>query len=772
MRTYKWLFIGGSIMLLASFLSLFFQSPNRVSATSGPNCDAVKCTFIDTTINDFQVGQFAYTSLNNATGDGSVQLLPVGLTSPWITDTYNIGTPRTELAAVAYNGNGTDYIYVIGGLDNSTPRQVLKQILKATANSNGSIASPGFTVVSGADLPFGRSGHTAVISPTATGAWLYVLGGNTQDQFGIELITSTIYYNFIDSNGNFPEPGNWRTATMPPYGFLGNGELVYYQAVVNNGYLYVMGGADQYGSPYNNIYRASINASTGALGSWQPETNLPNISRKSFAAVTWQGLTGNNFIYLLGGLKDNDYIAQSQVDFTSFNSSDGSLNVFPDPTANGAALPYGYYAHGAVQSNGALYVVAGNPGGSDTNITTTVQSALIDENTGGLKNIIEGTTNPWITSNPLPEGRKYHATVIGSNNGEVYVIGGYGPEGTGTNTVYHGSTRGMGANYAPNGTFTSKSIYLQGQRNVNTLVVNTTMTSPVTMTLQYRYGNSEAGLGSWINLPSLPFGVNVSTTFPVNFTASYVQYRGWFTASTEITRTIFNLSPALNAFEVRFPPPPTPTPTATATNTPGAPQLPDFTIYGIEAPPANSSPISQTFKIRVANVGNRAFAPVQRAPGTPVAQLAAPLFRTKTAGTSQQTTAPRSPSATQYFAWIFFYVDPSPPPTQLTDMPNCRDQSGNLVIPPFVFVGDLPVGGVKDYQTTCWINTTGTHNFYALVNGCNNPSANPDYATTCSPTQGYVIESRYDNNLFGPVPSGSVLPPLGANYLPYIRKSP
>jgi len=762
MRTYKWLFIGGSIMLFAS-LSLFFDSPNRVSATSGPNCDAVKCTFIDTTINDFQVGQFIYTGLNNATGDGSVQLLPVGLTSPWITDTYNIGTPRTELAAVAYNGNGTDYIYVIGGLDNSSPRQVLTSILKATANSNGSIAAPGFTVVS--NLPLGRSGHAAVISPTTTGAWLYVLGGNTKDTFGNEFITSTIYYNFIDTNGNFPEPSNWRTATMPLYGYAGEeGRLVYYQAVVNNGYLYVMGGADAYGNPYDHIWRAAINGATGALGSWEgPETNLPSIPRKSFAATTWQGPAGS-FLYLLGGLQANDYNAQAAVDYAPFDSS-GHLNPF---STSGAALPTGYYAHGAVQSNNVLYVTAGNPGGSDTNITTTVQSALIDQDTGSLRNIITGTANAWITSNPLPQGRKYHATVIGSNNGEVYVIGGYGPDGNGTNTVYHGSTRGFGANYAPAGTYTSKIINMVSQRNVNKLVVNTTITNPVTMTVQYRIGDSDGEVtgAPWINLPSLTPGVNVSHTFTVNFTKSKIQYRAL------LTTTVSNLSPALNAFEVQFPAPPTPTPTATATNTPGAPQLPDFTIYGIEAPPANSAPISQTFKIRVANIGNRAFAPVQRAPGTPVAQLAAPLFRAKTAGTNQQTAAPRRPSATQYFAWIFFYIDPSPPPTKLTDMPNCRDQSGNLVIPPFVFVGDLPVGFIKDYQTTCWINTTGTHNFYALVNGCDNPSDTPDYATTCSPTQGYVIESRYDNNIFGPVPSGATLPPLGANFLPYIQKSP
>lgn len=763
MRTYKWLFIGGSIMLLASFLSLFFNSPDRVSATSGPNCDTQKCTFIDTTINDFQVGQFAYTGLNNATGDGSVQLLPVGLTSPWITDTYTIGISRTELAAVTFSGNGTDFIYVIGGLDNSAPRQVLKSILKATANSNGSIASPGFTVVSGADLPFGRSGAAAVISPTTSGAWLYVLGGNTQDQFGNELITSTIYYNFIDTNGNFPQPSNWRTATMPPYGYLNSGELVYYQAVVQGGYLYVIGGADAYGNPYPDIYRASINGTTGALGSWVPETNVPNISRKSFAATIWQGPSGTNFVYLLGGLQANDYIAQSQVDRASFNP-DGSLNAFD---YSGSALPYGYYAHGSVQSNNVLYVTAGNPGGSDANITTTVQSALIDETTGGLRNIIEGTVNPWITSNPLPQGRKYHATVIGSNNGEVYVIGGYGPAGTGTNTVYHGSTRGFGANYAPAGTYTSKIINMVSQRNINKIVVNTTITNPVTMTVQYRVGDSDGEVtgAPWITLPGLTPGVNVSNTFTVNFTKSKIQYRAL------LTTTLANLSPALNAVEVQFPPPPTPTPTATATNTPGAPQLPDFTIYGIEAPPANSVPGNQTFKIRVANVGNRAFAPVQRVPGTPVAQLAAPIFRPRTAATSQQTT-PRSPSATQYFAWIFFYVDPSSPPTQLTDMPNCRDQSGNLVVPPFVYVGDLPVGSAKDYQTTCWINTTGTHTFYAMVNGCDNPSANPDYSTTCSPTQGYVIESRYDNNIFGPVQSGSTLPPLGANYLPYIRKSP
>ncbi len=759
MRTYKWLFIGGSIMLLASFLSLFFDTPYRVSATSGPNCDLQKCSFVDTTINDFQVGQFTYTSLNNATGDGSVQLLPVGLTSPWITDTYNIGTPRAELTAVAYK----DWIYVIGGLDNSDPRHPLKQILKATTSSDGSIASPGFTAVSGADLPYGRSGASAVISTTASGAWLFVLGGNTEDQYDNPFITSTIYYNFINTSGNFPEPSNWRMATMPPYSYP-PGELVYYQAVVHNGYLYVINGAD-YGtvnSPYIDIYRASIDSATGALGSWQEETNLPDIPRESFAAATWQGPSGTDFLYILGGLRDYiNYIPEAQVDRASFNNVDGSLNSF---TSSGAALPLGYYAHGAVQSNNVLYVTAGNPGGSEDNITTTVQSALIDTD-GSLRNIIEGTTNPWITSNPLPQGRKYHATVIGSNNGEVYVIGGYGPAGTGTNTVYHGSTRGIGANYAPNGNYTSKIINMADQRNINKIVVNTTITNPVTMTLQYRYGNAIDALGAWNNLPNVPVGVNVSSEFSVNFTASYIQYRGWFTASTVSPRTIFNLSPALNSFEVRYPPPPTPTPTATTPptgNTPTptrVPGIPDFTILGLQSP-ASTEAFSQTITVRVANQGtgfNRQ--PISRQSSTAV-------FGQQTTPRGAKRVLPRGLSRTplgtnSYFVYLEMYVDPSVPPTQVTQLGNCPTIDGGTN---WAWIYALGAGEYVDVPIECYINS-GTHQFYSQVDSCDDVSG-----VLCSTSYGYVQEGYETNNIFGPVPSGSSI--QGGIHLPYIKKSP
>ncbi len=746
MRGYKWLLIGGSIMFLAAIFSLFFAQPYRVSAT-GPICDLSNCAYIDTSIADFKKGGFSFTGMQN-TGDGAVQLLPVGLTDQWITDTYRLPDKRRELSAVIYNDN----IYVIGGWDAQSGTNPHGEVFQAATTNTGALASAWTTPTV---MPGGRAGASSVISPTANGAYLYVLGG-IYDRF--QNITSTIYLNSISPNGTL---GSWTTLVqqMPTYAPLG--ELQYYQAIVRGGYLYVMGGVDSSGNQlYPNIERAAINPD-GTLGNWTADT--PGLkSRGNFAAATWHNPTsGSDWLYLLGGTTVNGSVdGDPQVDYASINNAGGTINAF---SSSNSALPYGYWAHGAVQSNGVLYVTGGNPGGSNTAVTNTVQSALIDPS-GQLHDF--GLGNNWIPSNPLPEGRKSHANVINSV-GEVYVIGGYGDSTEsvkGSDTVYHGSTRGFGAYYAPSGEYDSAIINLVNQRDFSSIVVTTTLTDTAHtfLSIQYRVGNTDAAVqgAGWTTLaPAINSGISARTTYPLaSVSASRIQYRALFTT------TLNNLTPILEAVQINYPPPPTPTPTAT--NTPNPQTLPDFTIYGIQAPVTNSVAMSQTFAIRVANIGGGAFRPVARAGATPVASqstnwasLSLPAIRNKTLA---QIIGPNKPNG--FFAWVELYIDRGIP-TGITDLGNCMNQSGQPVVPPYVYSGDLPLGSYKDYSITCWLNTTSTHTFYAQVDTCDNPSI-------CTP-YGYVLERNESNNIFGPVSSGSIIPPVsGGMFLPNIQKNP
>lgn len=753
MRIYKWLFISASLALVISLLSFLLPSAQTTVATGPEVCDLIQCSKTDTTIDDFQAGQFDYTSLNNVTGDGAVQLRPIGLTSPWITDTFQINENRAELAAVIYN----DVIYVIGGLSDliGGDRHPLNTIIRATVNPDGSIKSPGWQPIT-PNLPVGLSGMTAVISPASGGAWIYVLGGDSEDQFKNPALNPNIYYNFIDANtGNFTL--SWQVAgQLPNYGV---GSLVYYQAVVHNGYLYVMGGIDRaQGSTavYKNIERAAI-ISNGTLGSWTSESNFPTFDRFMFGAVTWQG-PSNDFLYLIGGSTDaNNYAATAQVDRATFNPSDGSLSTF---TNSGLALPSAYYGIGAVQSGNVIYVTGGSVDGqAGTSITNTVLAAMINSD-GSLHQF---GNDVWLPSNALPEGRRNHATVV-SRYGEVYVIGGYSPNSTSssTNTVFRGSTSGFGSRYAPSGTYTSAPISKPPTQAEQFIVVNTTITGTAQMTLQYKYQPSGGSWSNWINLPSLPTGVNQVTTVPITqpVNASAIQYRALMTAGNNNTVT-----PALNEFKIIYDPPTNP---------------PDFVANGMIAPPISNT--LQSTRIITYYVSNLKSGSAPQRAGASQNQ---PVIRPKPDKLSPvpliNGRAPSVGAAQTYINIAFYYNrDQSSPPVNAKDLNNqiyCIDANsshGNQTTYPYVLVAELGKSYLAFYAQCFNIQANAT-NFWVQVDACVDPQM-----TSCT-NNGFFNETNERNNIAGPVPAGfSMLDGIlyggggagagGGPYLPFISR--
>ncbi len=750
MKSYRYLLFGGGIMFLAACFSLLFSIPYH--AVADYQCISGNCYVTDTTLSDFVQGSFSFTGLSNV-GDGGVQLIPMGITSQWVTDTYRIGssTPngsgfiRKELAAVIYK----DIIYVIGGIDGSNAKR--SEIYSATTYITGPIKPPGFVQVT--TLPTALSGMAAVISTTASGGFLYIVGGSTGTP------QSTISYRSFNLNGAFTS--GWTTVNVLDV------SAVYASAVVRNGNLYVIGGYD---GAYDDswMYRFPIN-SDGSLPTREDYVDALPTGRHSFGATTWTDESGIDHLYVAGGESGYDitYRRYISVPRTIFGDTDPTV---PLVEHSGDGLQNTLAEHGAVQKSGGIFLTGGLEG-SINDPKDTVYTALIDPD-GALHNW--GLGSPWLSSNPLPRPRRYHATVMNSG-GEVYVIGGYGvnrdglDDSSGADTIYHGPTTGVGSRYAPAGRYLSRVVNLiqetGAQRPINQIVVNTTITSPVTMTVQYRYSNDVGGLQSapWNDLPSLTYGISVPNTFAVTpFTAGVLQYRAYFTSPNP-----YNLSPILNSFQLRFPEPPTPTPTNTATTSPYTPTptftpvaviSPDLTILGIASAPVGAITGYHTMTIRVANIGNQAFSPMRLVPAPPskVPQLPPPAFRS----TQRQPGSARAPGA--YFAWISPYIDRAP--LGVNDLGNCNDEFGALRTPPYVYMGDLPIGTYRDYNTQCWL-TPVTHTFYAQVDTCDNPP-------TCSISTGYVLERIETNNIFGPVSSGSIITQtLGGNYFPYIRKN-
>jgi hypothetical protein len=750
MRTIRGLILGGSIMLLAAFLSLFFDSPFHAHADA--SCNPSDCLVTDTTLSDFVQGSFYATGLANI-DDGAVQLLPMGLTSPWITDTYRLPNPRVELAAVIYK----DTIYALGGVQST---DFHSEIFSATTYITGPIAPPGW--VTAATLPTPMAGMSAVISPTQSGAILYVIGGYYQGDLYTQPPTSTISYHLLDSNGAFV--GNWTNlyTALPNYIFISFPRygLYYTAAVVRNGNLYVIGGTSDgtADSPY--IYRFPILDATGTLGSVITETNnLPNTSgRHSAPAATWRDANGTDFLYVAGGQDGNTVV--NRVPYTHFDSLD-STGVFTD--SNSDALPNVLTAHGMVQGNGKIFLTGGQQGITRIPISD-VHSALIDT-TGALHYWTLYLTD-WIDTKPLPEPRSYHASVINSG-GEVYVIGGYGESGS-TDTIFHGSTSGFGSMYAPQGDYLSRVVDLGNLQNVTRISVGSTISTGVTMTVQYKYGTSTSDFvnpnAGWIDLPgSLNAGFNITTSFNVNFPASKIQYRALFTSS------VSTVSPSLNAFQVRYPPPVVP---------------PDFAVTGLSAPPESAIQVSQTITYWVKD-GNSTAAPLRRAPNITASRLKPPT----TARAGSSITAPQTDPDPSFLFRISFYADPPITPTapiSLTGAMNCIDYNNPLHPPgtwlPFIWwnpaYGTELTKTPKVFYAQCSV-PAHTKKFWAQIDTCD-PNNDPNH--WCQ-SYGYVLEQdemrnppSYADNIIGPVNAGQSQGGggggggAGSMFLPFIRK--
>jgi hypothetical protein len=714
----KQLLLGASMMLAVAIIGLLLSGADGVFA-GGEVCVGSVCTVSDATIVDFSQGQFYLTGLRN-TSDGKVQLLPIGLTSQWATDNNSLPGNRTELAAVIYK----DIIYAIGGFDGQSP-VAHREIFSAPTLITGTIASAWTNPIS---LPVGLGSMPAVIAPTSSGAYLYVLGGNTDTSVPFQYgYTSTIYYHALDTNGAFT--GSWLTATMPITTLTpsANG-WVYGQAVVHNGFLYVIGGYDGY-HDHAEIFRASIDPNTGALGTWIQDQSLPSV-RSSFASAVWPNGSGTDYLYVIGGLSGSS-TGQPDVYLTTFNS-DGTLNAF----TNGSfpILYGGSYAHGAVQQNGQLYVTGGSIGAGST-ITNVVESTLINPDGSFPFN--------WISTNPLPQPRKYHATVVNSG-GEVYVIGGYGTTGNATNTVYHGATSGIGGTYAPSGNFTSRIIDLKSLQPLTSIDATTTLTNPagtaMTLTLQYRFGDSLAHLlaAGWTTLGNAPNGVNVKTSYALNgVQASFVQYRAFFTT------TVSSLSPMINEIDINYPAPVKP---------------PDLVVSYMQAPPSSLSS-TKVITIQISNIGQGPASPVRNtltsSPSSASVQPRLPTTRNR----PLKITAPLT--TTHYF-WVDVYADHQP--TGVTDTSNigCYYAWQLDAVP-------LPQNSSGYIYLSCTLGQFTS--LWAQVDTCPNPT-DPLFPN-CSQI-GQILESNENNNIFGPVAPGTGGNPGGGGslFLPFIQRSP
>jgi hypothetical protein len=191
---------------------------------------------------------------------------------------------RNGASAVVANG----YVYVIGGVDGSGTIQ--STVYLARLNTDGTLGN--WTTSSATGLA-ARVSHTSVVA----NGYVYVIGGNDSS-----LVTqNTVYYAKLNADGTL---GNWSTTVN-----TGLGARDGHASVVANGYVYVIGGPNG-AAPQNTVYYSKINTD-GTLGSWSSNSSTGLAARSSLTAVV-----ANGYVYAIGGANGSS-VAQSSVYYAS-----------------------------------------------------------------------------------------------------------------------------------------------------------------------------------------------------------------------------------------------------------------------------------------------------------------------------------------------------------------------------------------------------------------------------------------------------------------------
>jgi hypothetical protein len=310
-----------------------------------------------------------------------------GSLSPWSTNTSNpLPVARYGSSTVTANG----YVYVIGG--NNSSNASTDTVYYAKLNGDGTVGAWNTT----ATLPAARNRHSSVVA----NGYVYVVGGEAT----ADVAQSTIYYAKLKHDGTLEA---WNTTSSIP------AVRTKTHVVVDNGYLYVIGGYNGT-TDQTTVYYTRIKADGTLNSSWTTETDTLPVARG------W-GTTAvmNGYVYIMGGA--NGGTAANTVYYSKLSAS-GGVGTW----STTSTLPAARKEASSVVTNGHVYVI----GGGDGSPQATVYYSKVN---------LDGTLGTWSTdtADPLPATRVSAGATTA--NGYVYMIGGF-ISGTGTTTVYYTTT--------------------------------------------------------------------------------------------------------------------------------------------------------------------------------------------------------------------------------------------------------------------------------------------------------------------------------------------
>ena len=253
-----------------------------------------------------------------------------------------------------------------------------------------------------------RSSHTTAVY----NGYLYVIGGTTipTNQAGA---ISDISYAAIGADGTLGTWSSTTTALPQP--------LIWHASVVNNGYLYVLGGLSTTGGASSSTYYIPFQSNGDITGSWN---NGPSFSagRSQHSAVVY-----NNRIYVVGGYDGSTLT--NEVQYSTINTSNGSLGSWITNAGGSFSTPRNSF--GSVAYNGYLYIIGGDSG---TNVCSTTSSALSDVQYAPIDSNV-GSIGSWSYTSNLPFTAGFSRFISFASNGFMYIAGGC-KSGLALGTVY------------------------------------------------------------------------------------------------------------------------------------------------------------------------------------------------------------------------------------------------------------------------------------------------------------------------------------------------
>jgi N-acetylneuraminic acid mutarotase len=265
-----------------------------------------------------------------------------GTVGTW-SSTTGLPAVRNTAGVATYNG----YIYVTGGETIVGCCGGTQTTYYAKVNADGTISS---WTTSPVNLPQTLYVNNSV----AANGYLYTVGGYNNSNGGAQ---NTVYYTKLNADGSI---NNWSstTITSPRYNS---------GVVVANGYIYVIGGdANASNNGTNTTYYAALNPSTGAIGSWNTTSTLPDAIQSMGATVV------NGYVYTVGGY--NSTPNGIKLTYYAKLNANGTVGTWQTSSSQFAQV---YYGEGVASANGYIYGVGGNYNLSASAVTYYTSTARV-----------------------------------------------------------------------------------------------------------------------------------------------------------------------------------------------------------------------------------------------------------------------------------------------------------------------------------------------------------------------------------------------------------